>query len=166
MPNESPMPILLKSIGIDKHSFERFVSWALSEHLVGSLSSLPQIKDSDLFNQLDALKQFRNILKRHTTRDWSAHDVNALFERVKEQLKVHYRKPIEYGEYLKLLWQVPLECATCKKTPPDVLLHVDHIVPASKGGSSQRGNLQFLCATHNLKKSNNREVSDIWLDFQ
>lgn len=115
MPNESPMPILLKSIGIDKHSFERFVSWALSEHLVGSLSSLPQIKDSDLFNQLDALKQFRNILKRHTTRDWSAHDVNALFERVKEQLKVHYRKPIEYGEYLKLLWQVPLECATCKK---------------------------------------------------
>ena len=47
----------------------------------------------------------------------------------------------------------------------DVILHVDHIVPASRGGTSTRPNLQFLCAEHNLRKSNKREVSGPWLDL-
>lgn len=130
-----------------------------------SLASHPEVTDG-LFQRPDALKVFRNILRRQTGRQWSEHDLRALYERVKAQLTDHYRKPVEYGEYLKLLWQVPLECVTCKKSPPEVVLHIDHIIPASKGGGSKRPNLQFLCATHNLKKSNNREVTDLWLDFQ
>ena len=31
-------------------------------------------------------------------------------------------------------------------------LHVDHVVPLSKGGGDELSNLQFLCATHNLQK--------------
>lgn len=30
----------------------------------------------------------------------------------------------------------------------------DHIVPVSAGGTNDRWNIQFLCATHNLQKSN------------
>ena len=166
MPDESPISILLKSVGISPSSFDRFVSWTLAEHLVSSLASLPEFKESDFFARPDALKQFRNCLQKRTNRSWGEHDFIALFDRVKARLTNHYREPIEYAEYLKLLWQVPLECATCKKSPPEVVLHIDHIVPASKGGNSKRPNLQFLCAPHNLKKSNKREVTDLWLDFR
>jgi 5-methylcytosine-specific restriction endonuclease McrA len=78
----------------------------------------------------------------------------------------HYREPITYGEYLKLLWQVPLECAACHRKPPEVKLHIDHVVPVSRGGRSKRENLQFLCEADNLKKSNQREVTSSWLTLQ
>jgi 5-methylcytosine-specific restriction endonuclease McrA len=33
-------------------------------------------------------------------------------------------------------------------------LHFDHVVPLSKGGTSMvEGNIQLLCARHNLEKS-------------
>lgn len=166
MPNDPTITILLNAVGISPASFDRFVSWALAEHLVSALASEPKFANSDFFSRPDALKQFRNGLKERTKRSWSEHDINALFHRVKEQLTDHYRDPIEYGDYLKLLWQVPLQCTICKKSPPEVELHIDHIVPASKGGGSKRSNLQFLCAHHNLKKSNNREASNLWLNLR
>jgi len=37
-------------------------------------------------------------------------------------------------------------------------LHFDHIVPYSKGGSSElAANIQLLCARHNLQKSDRIE---------
>lgn len=33
-------------------------------------------------------------------------------------------------------------------------LHIDHVVPLSKGGTNDESNLQVLCRTCNLKKSN------------
>ena len=42
-------------------------------------------------------------------------------------------------------------CVQCKSAQN---LHFDHIIPFSKGGSSQTpDNIQLLCAEHNLKKS-------------
>ena len=35
-----------------------------------------------------------------------------------------------------------------------VVLHVDHVIPVSKGGSDMLDNLQTLCADCNLNKSN------------
>jgi len=47
-------------------------------------------------------------------------------------------------------------CTRCGATPQThgVSLHVDHIVPVSKGGKTEIGNLQTLCAPCNLGKSN------------
>lgn len=43
-------------------------------------------------------------------------------------------------------------------TRPDLhLLHVDHIVPFSKGGPTTLDNLQLLCASCNLAKGNHDE---------
>ena len=156
---------LLESLGISSDSFARFVCWALAEHLIVALASQPAVASDGFFNQPDALKQFRKILRDRTNRKWSENDLQTLFDRVRDQRTTHYRSPVEYGEYLKLLWQVPLQCAACAKVPPEVVLHVDHVTPASKGGTSKRINLQFLCAEHNLRKSNNREVSDLCLDL-
>src|SRR5262245_28746729 len=102
--------------------------------------------DDNFFQRQDALRAFRDLLTRRTARTWSQGDLLALFDRVKLEKTQHFRKPIPYEEYLKLLWQVPLVCVRCGRCPRDVVLHVDHVVPASRGGSSLRSNLQLLCA--------------------
>lgn len=48
-------------------------------------------------------------------------------------------------------------CVACGRSPathPGVVLHVDHIVPWSKGGLTVLANLQSLCETCNIGKSN------------
>jgi hypothetical protein len=47
-------------------------------------------------------------------------------------------------------------CKMCGASParsPDVVLHVDHIVPWSKGGATASENLQTLCEVCNIGKS-------------
>lgn len=56
-------------------------------------------------------------------------------------------------------------CVTCGSTSKDgAKLHVDHIVPISKGGKTEPGNLQVLCEKCNLGKSN-KIPSQPSLDF-
>ena len=54
------------------------------------------------------------------------------------------------------------KCVLCGATPEidsDVRLHVDHIVPRSKGGSNEMSNLQVLCSECNLGKSNRDDTA-------
>lgn len=49
------------------------------------------------------------------------------------------------------------KCCICGATPatnPSVELHIDHIIPWSKGGETTLDNLQTLCSNCNLGKSN------------
>ncbi len=62
---------------------------------------------------------------------------------------------------LRLRWRVlqrdRFTCCACGSSPalfPGVELHVDHIVPWSKGGETVLENLQTLCSVCNLGKSN------------
>ena len=62
---------------------------------------------------------------------------------------------------LRLRWRVlqrdHFSCCACGASPaitPGVDLHVDHVVPWSKGGETTNENLQTLCSTCNLGKSN------------
>lgn len=48
-------------------------------------------------------------------------------------------------------------CVQCGASPaknPSVELHIDHIIPWSKGGNTVYENLQTLCLKCNLGKSN------------
>lgn len=46
------------------------------------------------------------------------------------------------------------KCANCqRKFSKKVRMHIDHIIPLARGGSSFRRNLQLLCAACNLTKS-------------
>ena len=44
-------------------------------------------------------------------------------------------------------------CQYCGKKAPDVILHIDHIVPVSKGGTNDILNLITSCESCNLGKS-------------
>ncbi|MCP4541818.1 MAG: hypothetical protein GY832_32205 [Chloroflexi bacterium] len=164
MNQQTRVETLLTCLGIDTDSFAHFLEWALSEQLVRALGS--DIPDSSLFDHPDSLRQFRDHLRLRTGRTWSVHDLNLLYDVVKKQFREHYREPITYGEYLKLLWTAPHCCTKCDRVPPEVVLHIDHIIPVSLGGKSKRYNLQFLCATCNLKKSNKLEGEKPWLDLK
>lgn len=61
----------------------------------------------------------------------------------------------------KLRYQVlkrdHFKCCFCGASPakdPSVELHIDHIIPWSKGGQNTLDNLQTLCSKCNLGKSN------------
>lgn len=49
-------------------------------------------------------------------------------------------------------------CGTCGKSVQDGDIHFDHIIPFSKGGSSEESNIRMLCDTCNQKRSNRFEA--------
>lgn len=76
----------------------------------------------------------------------------------KEKIKIR-RTPRDINARLrfKVLKRDNFKCVYCGKSPANnsnVKLHVDHIVPWSKGGETVIENLQTLCSKCNLGKSN------------
>jgi 5-methylcytosine-specific restriction endonuclease McrA len=62
-------------------------------------------------------------------------------------------------------WQVfqrdNWKCVACGRNSQDgVILHVDHIIPRSKGGSDTLENYQTLCDLCNIGKSN-KDATDL-----
>ena len=65
-------------------------------------------------------------------------------------------RSINYRIRFKVMQRDDFKCQICGASPAmqaGVLLHVDHIVPVSKGGQATMDNLQTLCQKCNLGKS-------------
>ncbi|MCR5621132.1 MAG: HNH endonuclease [Treponema sp.] len=73
------------------------------------------------------------------------------------------KKTIDFiGIRASIRWQVferdDFRCVACGASASDgAILHVDHIVPRSKGGFDTIENYQTLCQTCNIGKSNKSE---------
>ena len=64
------------------------------------------------------------------------------------------RKPISSSLRVKILHRDNFTCQYCGRKAPDVILHIDHKLPVSKGGTNDEDNLWVLCEECNLGKSN------------
>ena len=64
------------------------------------------------------------------------------------------RKPINKSIRHEVFKRDNYRCLECGASNKDTVLHIDHIVPVSQGGSDELSNLQTLCETCNLAKSN------------
>jgi 5-methylcytosine-specific restriction endonuclease McrA len=65
------------------------------------------------------------------------------------------RSKVTAGLRTEVLKRDNYRCKKCGATANDgVMLHVDHIIPVSKGGKTELTNLQTLCDSCNLGKSN------------
>jgi len=62
--------------------------------------------------------------------------------------------PVSDSVRYRLLKKANGRCSLCGATKKETVLHVDHIVPRSKGGTNDESNLQVLCLKCNLGKSN------------
>jgi len=65
----------------------------------------------------------------------------------------YMRNEIPCGIRFKVLERDSFTCQYCGMSAPDVVLHVDHIKPVSKGGTNDMDNLITACAACNLGKS-------------
>lgn len=64
-------------------------------------------------------------------------------------------KLIRPGLWWQILARDNWTCVSCGRTAHDgIVLHVDHIIPRSKGGTNDPQNLQALCRKCNIGKSN------------
>ena len=159
--------VLTSLLGIEQNSLLDYLNWCLLEHLVADLSqNKPWI--NKIKTEPNAIALFKDKVEKRTNYKWDNENITLLYERVKLTTERHFRQPITYNELLRLLVNTSLKCANefCGKTPPEVKLHIDHKFPSSKGGSSKFENLQFLCETCNLKKSNKLEKTELWLKLE
>jgi len=62
--------------------------------------------------------------------------------------------PVSDSVRYRLLKKANGHCSLCGATKKETVLHVDHIVPRSRGGTNDESNLQVLCLKCNLGKSN------------
>lgn len=69
------------------------------------------------------------------------------------------RKPISARTRFEVFKRDSFKCQYCGKSAPEVILHVDHIKPVSKGGDNEIVNLVTSCDQCNLGKSD-VELSD------
>lgn len=62
--------------------------------------------------------------------------------------------PVKGSVYYEVMKESGGRCALCGVTSKDRPLDVDHIIPRSKGGNSEKENLQVLCSRCNRTKGN------------
>jgi len=68
------------------------------------------------------------------------------------------RKPISSKLRYQILARDNYTCQSCGARAPNATLHVDHITALANGGDSDPSNLQSLCITCNLGKSDTSSV--------
>ena len=64
------------------------------------------------------------------------------------------RKPISARLRFEVLKRDKFTCQYCGKSAPDSVIHIDHIIPVSRGGKNKIINLVAACVECNLGKSN------------
>ena len=71
-----------------------------------------------------------------------------------ERSKVHQRNRMTPSLRYSIMKRDGFRCVLCgRRASDDVTLHVDHILPVTKGGQTIPSNLRTLCSACNLGKS-------------
>jgi len=66
-------------------------------------------------------------------------------------------RDIKMGFRFRVLYRDRFKCVLCGDHPArnmECILHVDHVIPWSKGGKTLEENLRTLCATCNVGRGN------------
>ncbi|HKG68826.1 MAG TPA: HNH endonuclease, partial [Segetibacter sp.] len=70
--------------------------------------------------------------------------------------KIHVMPALRWQVFQRDHWR----CLSCGRTTEDgIILHVDHIIPRSKGGQDHLDNYQTLCEMCNIGKSNKDQTN-------
>ena len=69
-------------------------------------------------------------------------------------MKEKIRGDISNSKRMRILKKANFRCQLCGADATDRKLHIDHIIPISKGGTSKEDNLQILCSYCNQGKGN------------
>jgi hypothetical protein len=64
----------------------------------------------------------------------------------------HTRIPISRTIRFAILHRDKFSCQYCGAKAPDVILHIDHVIPVAQGGKNETGNLVTACFDCNMGK--------------
>lgn len=72
------------------------------------------------------------------------------------------RRPLSSRLRFSILNRDNFTCQYCGSSAPDVVLHVDHKLPVSRGGGNDEGNLITACSSCNLGKGTQEAEEPIY----
>jgi len=109
------------------------------------LEYLRSLNNSEYITQIQNLDKFLTQIKLHTLNNSLSYDypISDLGAAISLQLKERWHILVKYN----------FKCKYCGRSPPDVELELDHIIPKSKGGKNDFDNLVPACRECNLAKS-------------
>lgn len=123
---------------------------------ISSISITPYLNTFGTFQK--ALKAFVDYINQETDNDAGETETD-LKNQTQEKTKTIKRSQREVSDRLrfKILLRDGFTCVKCGRSPlksKNVELHVDHIIPWSKGGETIPENLETKCKECNLGKGN------------
>jgi hypothetical protein len=116
---------------------------------ISNYSSLAYLRRFGTWNE--ALKAFINFINKTDV------EVIPAEKAIRKRAVNKSPRNINWRLRAKILIRDSCICQMCGISPaknPDIVLHVDHVKPWSKGGETVESNLQTLCHVCNIGKSN------------
>ena len=156
---EYPLSVAGMSIIVDKYVyfypiFDSYIQIALGEptRLKALTEKLNQVILANNNDEVDGAEGNENTGTDDVEQSLSSQlDEISIKAREAAALKVRVMPALRWQVFQRDGWK----CVSCGRTAHDnIILHIDHIIPRSKGGSDTLENYQTLCNLCNLGKSN------------
>lgn len=133
--------------------FEERFSQHLNFHypeIVSELADYLEVGEIPPASLMNVLRNIKNDFAQVGSKDY----MNVLMGKNIKKGKSHSdRKPFTARERFETLKRFDFKCRYCGRSSEDgVKLHVDHVIPVSKGGTNEQSNLVAACQDCNLGK--------------
>jgi len=152
---------LASQLHIDQSLLYREIYWALGEERINRIT--PDAEQFRSWKQnRDGLAQFWAFANERLGCSLDQEEVRDIWECVDLTLRTHQRRAFNFQDYLMIAVRSDTRCDRCGSRSPDVKLEIDHILPASRGGSDLPWNLRFLCERCNRSRGNRFRWADVW----
>ena len=160
---EAQIEALALQLGLDINLVLHEIIWALGEARIDSVT--PSVEQFRKWSrQSDGLHKFWSFANETLGTVIAEDDVRDIWQCVELTFSKRRRKSFSFQDYLMIAVRSEQKCNICGKSPPDVTLEIDHILPVSKGGTDNALNLRFLCLHHNRSRGNRFRWADVWRD--
>lgn len=135
--------------------------WALGEERINRVTPEPT-QFHEWRRQKDGLFKFWGYANSKLAVPLSADEVHDIWDCIDLTLTKRVRRAFTFQDYLIIAVRADQKCYICNRRPPEVALHIDHILPVSRGGTDAHFNLRFLCQFHNISRGNRFRWADVW----
>ena len=153
-----------RAIAICGHCFRDWFPGAVADALFGSRSG-SEVPDLDLFHEKTKAAYWRMVARDKEIDAWYR---QSACEKMEATLRVYESTPttrarawqragVTNGLRYDVMRKDNFHCVLCGATGKTAQLVVDHVVPVSKGGKTEMGNLRTLCFECNSGKADKAE---------